>query len=465
VSVDVFLNWLFQGGIVAMAAAAVLRVMEPLRARARYWTVWVALLAVVALPAVPFVWALVLSAPVAARPAAPTESLLSTPDSWWTSTAVAMNVWALWASVSAGRILLAALSMRRARRECRDFPAGREVRLLQWARIRATGRRTHLVLCDSVRSAAILGCGSPVIAVAPALLEQLCDADIDRIVIHEWAHVQGRDDLGNLVVLAIRVMAGWHPAVWWLDRRLRVEREMACDEMVVAVTGSARDYAACLVTLASLPLTPRSSPVLAAASATGLRRRITAVVSQQQRASASWWPATVFGAGVLLATLSLIVGTLRIVHGRVPTENVDITLYSERAEMIGTKPSMPPHIATEALYSGGPVGSHVQRPLRISRRVRHGHQSPTTAEQQPYAGLSTQALLADQQVATMTSRRADILAAPHVLAKSVVETPPQASVWDGAADAGMALGGNSKRAAVATSRWVTRFARKIAGSF
>ena len=47
-------------------------------------------------------------------------------------------------------------------------------------------------------------------------------------------------------------MVGWHPALWWIDRRLHVEREIACDEMTVAITGSPKTYAECLVKLASL---------------------------------------------------------------------------------------------------------------------------------------------------------------------------------------------------------------------
>ena len=97
-----------------------------------------------------------------------------------------------------------------------------------------------------------MGCGSPVIAIAPALVQHLTADELDRVVIHEWAHVQRRDDLANVAQLVARVLAGWHPAVWWLDRRLQAERETACDEMAVALTGSSKVYAACLVKLAGL---------------------------------------------------------------------------------------------------------------------------------------------------------------------------------------------------------------------
>ena len=63
------------------------------------------------------------------------------------------------------------------------------------------------------------------------------------MLIHEWAHVQRRDDLVNILQIVVRIIAGWHPALWWIDHRLHIEREIACDEITVAVTGSPKAYA------------------------------------------------------------------------------------------------------------------------------------------------------------------------------------------------------------------------------
>jgi beta-lactamase regulating signal transducer with metallopeptidase domain len=69
---------------------------------------------------------------------------------------------------------------------------------------------------------------------------------------HEWAHVQRRDDIFNVLHVLVRLIGGWHPALWWIERRLHVEREIACDEVTVAFTGSPKSYAECLVKLSSL---------------------------------------------------------------------------------------------------------------------------------------------------------------------------------------------------------------------
>ena len=177
------------------------------------------------------------------------------------------------------------------------------------------GRTAQLVVSNDVRAAAVIGCGSPVIAVAPALVQHLTAAELDRIVIHEWAHVQRRDDLGNVAQLMVRLVAGWHPGVWLLDRWLRAEREIACDEMAVTLTGSSKVYAACLVKLASLPLTSRDTlPALGVLSSGSLATRVQRILSRSDPATANGSRNSVTLSIGLLVGVSLAVGSLRIVE-------------------------------------------------------------------------------------------------------------------------------------------------------
>src|SRR5262245_48422318 len=216
--------------------------MATQRARVRYRIVWLALILVAALPFIPFLLS-------AARPAAggvpvdaPNSPVIALPTAWWTSGLLVASAWALWSCVAFGRVAWAVMALRRARRSCRRFPADVEAGLASWATVRTQGRRARLMVSDEVASAAVLGYWRPVIAVAPSVVGHLAADDLDRIVIHEWAHVRRRDDLAQALQAALQIAAGWHPAVWWLDRQLRLEREIACDETVVDVTGSAKTY-------------------------------------------------------------------------------------------------------------------------------------------------------------------------------------------------------------------------------
>jgi beta-lactamase regulating signal transducer with metallopeptidase domain len=483
--VDVVLNWLWQGGVVAVAAAAVLRMMSPSRAQARYCAVWAACAAVLALPAMPFVWAA--ATPVGAAGEIPISlaPVVSMPVGWWTSPSVAIILWVTWSSMYAGRVVAAARVLRHAKRHCREFPREVEARLRHWTRARTTGRRTRLVLSNSVRAAAVFGWRAPVIAIAPALLQHLSDADLDRVVIHEWAHVQRRDDVAQIAQLLVRVVAGWHPALWWLQRQLHVERELACDDMTVALTGSAREYAACLVTLASLPFVPlRLLPALAAVSSSGLRRRLVRILTDRNIVSAASWRAPAIGAAVLLAVLALAVGRVRVVETASSRPDLLSAARTAPAPLVAARTSMTRRAINQALSPARATRARSQPP---HRRVRPGkdengaiHAADFTTRAPPAFPVdSTPAQFREPRLERVTSTSDMPFAPLEVPGSALAETrsgasvpgrPPAAdvktpAVWDAAATAGMAVGRGSENAAVATAGFLTRFGRKIAGSF
>ncbi len=277
---DFVANWLVQGCVVALATVVIVRCLPRALAATRYAVCWVGLSAVLALP----LGALI---PVALSPVhgvavdttAP-AALVSLPHSP-TSVPLIIGAWLVWLTAFGGQLAFAMVAIQRARQRCRSFPLALERRLHNWTRVKHQGRAAQLVVSNDVRSAAVIGCGSPVIAVAPALIRHLTAAELDRVVIHEWAHVQRWDDFANIGQLMARLLAGWHPGIWWLDRWLRAEREVACDEMAVMQTGSSKIYAACLVKLASLPLSRRDTlPALGVLSSASLASRVERIVSR-----------------------------------------------------------------------------------------------------------------------------------------------------------------------------------------
>src|SRR5260370_42459401 len=64
------------------------------------------------------------------------------------------------------------------------------------------------------------------------------------------AHLRRWDDWSNLTQKIVKAIFFFHPAVWWIERCLALEREMACDDLVVAHTANPGAYAASLVSLA-----------------------------------------------------------------------------------------------------------------------------------------------------------------------------------------------------------------------
>jgi beta-lactamase regulating signal transducer with metallopeptidase domain len=472
--VDAVLNWLWQGSVVAVALAVMLRLMSRARAESRYVVCWAALLLVVALPLIPLIAGVTAAPAAVASPdsVATAATPFVVPVAWWTSSLVGAALWLLWCGVHLWRIGSAMLMLRQIKRRSRGFPPAVELRLSHWMGVRHRGRRTTLVVSDRIRAAAVLAWGSPLIAIAPALIEHLDATELDRIVIHEWAHIQRRDDRANLFQLVVRAFAGWHPAVWWIDRRLQMEREISCDEMTVAMTGSATLYASSLVKLAGLPLAGWHSAIAPAASAR-LRPRIVRLVSHRLPGSRVWSRSAAAAAASLLGALTLAITGVRLV-AIAPATSGNPAHPVERALVSVQRPSQTVNAAAEpplpqpgrTVAPRGPIGAPRSEPSSQPSEI-----VPAPSEAEVSSVVVTTVESTDQgalSVAPLESRPMDA-AAPFSPGSGMVspasDRQPGRSPWDAATDAGVAIGRGSQTAGVATAGVFTRFAKRVARSF
>lgn len=459
---DVALNWLWQGGIVALATAAILRLIPRSRADARYRVVYVAYLAVLALPAVPLLASLL--APVSATGLTTAVPPVAMPVAWWTSGAAALAAWMLWAAGSAWRTATAMLALRRARRTARDLPADLEARLRHWQRLRRTGRRARLARSDGMGTAGVLGGRTPVIGISPLLLQQLDESDLDRVVIHEWAHVQRRDDVAQVGVRLMRAVVGWHPAVWWLERQLHVEREVACDEMAVTATGCAKAYATCLTTLAALAPARAGVPALGVVSASGLRQRVTRIVALGHSTPARASRLTPLAGAAAVTVLAVLVGHVEIV-GAIADTGRRVATVAE--QVLAVVPQVQPLPLIEDATMSHVVGAASPAP-------------PAPSPSDPEQVVEVAAAEPAAPAAALASRRLPLssdavaLPAPAAGAAASIDTPPPPAaaaepgvrpLWEVAADAGKAVGAGSGQAAAATAGFFTRVGKQVARSF
>jgi beta-lactamase regulating signal transducer with metallopeptidase domain len=118
----------------------------------------------------------------------------------------------------------------------------------------ANGRSIRLLISDEVRVPTALGFLKPAIVLPRWTLEQLSSEELNAVLLHELAHLRRYDDWTNLAQKILKAVFFFHPAVWFIENRLALEREMACDDFVLRHATNAGSYAASLISLAEKAL-------------------------------------------------------------------------------------------------------------------------------------------------------------------------------------------------------------------
>jgi beta-lactamase regulating signal transducer with metallopeptidase domain len=129
--------------------------------------------------------------------------------------------------------------------------------------------------CAWLQAPAVIGWFRPVVFLPVTALTGLSEEQLEVVVAHELAHIQRLDPFVNVFQVCVETLLFYHPAVWWLNKRIRAEREHCCDDMAVALCGNAVEYARALTLMEEW----RSAPVFAMAANRGpLTERIVRVL-------------------------------------------------------------------------------------------------------------------------------------------------------------------------------------------
>jgi beta-lactamase regulating signal transducer with metallopeptidase domain len=208
----------------------------------------------------------------AAKPA----TALTLPSSWARDI---FYLWAVGASLAFLRVAIGFWQLLRLRRSCK--PLGVEVLsadVLEVLRKQTRGRSAKICVSSEIRVPTAIGFFKPLILIPAWAIGELSSAELDAVLIHEFEHLRRRDDWTNLAQKLLGSLLFFHPAVWWIEDKLALEREMACDDAVLARTENPQAYAACLVTVAEKGLLGRGLAL--AQAAVGRLRQTTLRVTQ-----------------------------------------------------------------------------------------------------------------------------------------------------------------------------------------
>jgi GWxTD domain-containing protein len=225
-------------------------------------------------------------------------------------------------------------------------------------------RPIRLLHSTLVQVPTVIGWLRPVVLIPLGCLSGLSPSQVEAILAHELAHILRRDYLVSILQSIVEALLFYHPAVWWVSRHIRREREHCCDDLVVQYTGDALAYARAL----SLLEEHRSALPAIALGANGgiLTMRIKRLLGSNESAAAPQLVALTLLGIVIVATGVCVTTTGRAQNNSTRLQRPQ---YDPRAV----------NIAAEDIRE--PLVNQVPAPSSSPRSAKENPSSPAIAPQ------------------------------------------------------------------------------------
>jgi hypothetical protein len=271
------------------------------------------------------------------------------------------------------------------------------------------GRRGNVRVLASAEARVPMAAGfmRRAIVFPKSVVDELTPEEFEQVLCHEIAHLHRWDDWTQLAHAIAHAALFFNPAIYWVGRRLKIEREMACDDWVVSATGAARPYAACLTHLHEV--TRRATaPQLAPGATSGTRWQISARVEALLRPDRNATPR--FSRSGWMAACALVSAALIVAARTTPPVGVqEIPL----ATMACTHPSAPAAPAIAPVTWLAPRREAPARPRFVASRM-------------PKSDLPAPPALANAPVVLVRAWQVEVSPTYFVIAVVFIEPPPHA---------------------------------------
>ncbi len=295
------LHSLWQLAAIGLAAWCVLRLMRRRSANARYLVACATLATMIAAPVITFLYMQPnetpplpvigepIGGPVFSAPSTPSSTAVAPieqtqaaapPSDGWRWSAALPYLTAFWLAgvllgslrLFGGWVMIQRLRLAGTRTMPGDWPS----RVDELMKAMGLRRRVRVRASTKAAVPVALGVLRPVVLLPVAVINELTPAQVEAIITHELAHIRRHDYLVNLVQCVAETLLFYHPAVWWVGRVIRQEREHCCDDRVVSIGGDRANYALALTRLTEL--LQSHTPFALAATGGALARRIRRIV-------------------------------------------------------------------------------------------------------------------------------------------------------------------------------------------
>jgi len=365
------LHFVWQGALIGCVTAVALTALRNARPQRRYLAACLGLLLCLAWPLLELVLALgtgpdavraggVLPGPAVAAGAEGAAGLLA-----WLQGHLdwIVGLWAAATSALALRMALGLAWIGRAGRSQATDPAW-QARLSQMAQRFGLGREVRLRVVDHLASPITAGWWRPVVLVPAALVSGMPPQLLEALLAHELGHVRRHDYLVNLAQNVIETLLFYHPVVWWISHRIRLEREQIADDYAAHHLGEPRRLALALSELERLQFSGHH--LAQAANGGDLMARIRRLV--RPGAQALDWTAA-------LPVLGLALACAISAHSFKPAS-------APTSALIFAPAPAGPHPDTLRATTTGPIAdfSTCAKPEYPHADLRAGHEGTTTLE-------------------------------------------------------------------------------------
>ena len=223
--------------------------------------------------------------------------------------------------------------------------------------------------CTWLQAPAVVGWFRPVVLLPVTALTGFSEDQLQAVIAHELAHIKRLDAFVNVFQVVVETLLFYHPAVWWLNKRIRAEREHCCDDMAVEICGDAVEYARALTLMEEW----RSAPALVMAANRGpLRERIFRLLGLKPAGAGARGMG--FTAGVVCLTTALLAGNTLL--GIAQPRPVS-ALVANAQSMMGFSRAFAP----QAVESNAPQAAPQSKPAPAAKPSPAPEASPITRSQ------------------------------------------------------------------------------------
>ncbi len=402
---DGILNSLVAGFGIALLAWAVTYLFGRHGSGTRFAVWFSALMAIVALP-----WVYHLEASRGSGIAGVSRGTVTLPASF---ASYLFAAWVVGAAYGLLRVAFGLYRLRQLRSTCRPVDPTKLGTTLCEALVQAQAhRRVRLCSSDSVRVPASMGYFRPIVVFPTWALQEIPADELQAIFLHELAHLRRWDDWTNLAQKILKAIFFFNPAVWFIENRLSLEREMACDDAVLAANFSPRAYVESLLGIAEKSFLRRGVQLAQAAvgQVQQLKLRIVEILrrDREKRSSSVWKPAVAVMAVAGIASLYSVSRAPRLISFAADGP--------EAASAVATVLTGP--LTTDARLR--PVNLSMVTDRSLSSRSAHG--TPTApprirqVAQKPHVALA-------QDSARQLFNEADFVARPLLVLSNLATLP------------------------------------------